>query len=774
MYKILIHEGSNIPLLTNDISDDDSIYSLRPVYHEELDILGFNKHWNYPNCQEPLLWASGRRYYYKGIFVAETIGGDLFTPPVINIIHSGSLKPVNVEQLIENNLSKLEILENEAKLFISKAFKKHREKSLVTLSYSGGKDSEAILDLTMQVIPPEDVIIVYNDTGMEMPYVTEAVQTLKKSFHDRKIPVQFITSFAKTNIETLWRQFGPPTRTHRWCCTVCKTAPLWDELITYKREKTRVMNIVGIRAEESSARKEYDRFNEIGKHSGMSSVHPIFHWNSLEVYLYLMYKGHAINNGYRNGLLRVGCSVCPFSTPLSEYINYNLYPEKMTSLLQIIRESLQLNGVQNNELNDYIKDKNWAKVVRSQSLTHYQKKYSIKIQDNEWTLFTNLPKDDLIFGLSILDKFDYYESNITAYVEFAYKGDMIRGIIAQENGDLSLKIKHMNNNQSLTSLLKRILNKLCYCVSCGACEVDCPTNAISMKNRQLNKDLCIHCLKCVNAYDNGCLNANFRINLRGDSKMESLGALNRYWGFGIRQEWLDHFINNPEEWLRDNGLGEFQFKAMKNWLRDGEFLDSNINLTELYKLLKSTSANELITLILWLNLVGNSSICAWFTKLEDGHYEKSELEEMLYEDFPTIANQSRNNALLSLLGTLRQTHIGKHYGLCSIDMKGNSVKAIEKRKITNMPNAALIYSLFKYTEKTGNYNTTLEHVTAINTNTNSLRGLGIEVNELKKLLLGLQEHKSRLLRVEFNANLDNIFLNKDHTALSALKAYLED
>ncbi|HOM97926.1 MAG TPA: hypothetical protein PLY41_06460, partial [Acetomicrobium sp.] len=45
---------------------------VRPVFYEELDLLGFERYWSYPKVEEPLLWAIGsRRYYYHGELVAD-------------------------------------------------------------------------------------------------------------------------------------------------------------------------------------------------------------------------------------------------------------------------------------------------------------------------------------------------------------------------------------------------------------------------------------------------------------------------------------------------------------------------------------------------------------------------------------------------------------------------------------------------------------------------------------------------------------------------------
>ena len=39
----------------------------RPVYFEELDILGFDKYWNYTKDDKyPYMWAEANSYYYRG------------------------------------------------------------------------------------------------------------------------------------------------------------------------------------------------------------------------------------------------------------------------------------------------------------------------------------------------------------------------------------------------------------------------------------------------------------------------------------------------------------------------------------------------------------------------------------------------------------------------------------------------------------------------------------------------------------------------------------
>uniref|UniRef100_A0A7C3KPD3 Uncharacterized protein n=1 Tax=Dictyoglomus thermophilum TaxID=14 RepID=A0A7C3KPD3_DICTH len=76
MYKIKWDKETSGILLSD--STEDTIIPPRPVYFEELDLLGFDKYWDYPKCEEPILWNIGRRYYYKGELVAEVRGGNIF------------------------------------------------------------------------------------------------------------------------------------------------------------------------------------------------------------------------------------------------------------------------------------------------------------------------------------------------------------------------------------------------------------------------------------------------------------------------------------------------------------------------------------------------------------------------------------------------------------------------------------------------------------------------------------------------------------------------
>ena len=54
----------------------------RPVYAAEMDLLGFDKYWDYEKQNDvPYLWAESNIYWYRGERLAKKEGGNLYTAP---------------------------------------------------------------------------------------------------------------------------------------------------------------------------------------------------------------------------------------------------------------------------------------------------------------------------------------------------------------------------------------------------------------------------------------------------------------------------------------------------------------------------------------------------------------------------------------------------------------------------------------------------------------------------------------------------------------------
>ncbi|MEM2146122.1 MAG: phosphoadenosine phosphosulfate reductase family protein [Candidatus Jordarchaeaceae archaeon] len=196
---------------------------VRPVFFEELDLLGFDRFWEYPQSKEPLLWAQGRQYFYRGELVAETIGGRLFVFPRVEIYKKPlELKPVDVEGMIEKNQDLMDGLVKETLEKIYTIFKKYRKKSYFSyVAFSGGKDSLALLDLVQRALSPDDFVVIFADTTMEFSETYRAFNEARR----RWPAVKFYVARSERDARETWKIFGPPSRTLRWCRSVHKSVP---------------------------------------------------------------------------------------------------------------------------------------------------------------------------------------------------------------------------------------------------------------------------------------------------------------------------------------------------------------------------------------------------------------------------------------------------------------------------------------------------------------------------------------------------------------------
>jgi 3'-phosphoadenosine 5'-phosphosulfate sulfotransferase (PAPS reductase)/FAD synthetase len=413
MFKITWDKENNGVLLTMRSTEETLNVPPRPMFFEELDLLGLNMFWKYPKSKEPLLWACDRRYFYRGELVLEVKGGNIYDDPQLIFTDAGKelkLKPINIDLVCKKNETPMFLLEYEALEFINTIYRRYRpnanqqtidetvdfqkladaqEKKLkekyavikedcdsfdimplteaekqgkqvilntkiemFIASYSGGKDSQVVLDLVSRVIPANDFLVIYSDTGYEIPPSLEIYEQTKKLYQKQYPDLQFYLSKNHQDVLYYWDKMGSPSRIHRWCCSVMKSAPLSRMIkeISGKKKQPNAMLFGGVRADESNNRANRSRIGKNVKHNNIVNVSPILYWNPTEIYLYLLSYKLPINQAYRNGLSRVGCVICPYSSNWSEDLCGKLYSKTVTPFVEKIRENLvksKINGIEN-------------------------------------------------------------------------------------------------------------------------------------------------------------------------------------------------------------------------------------------------------------------------------------------------------------------------------------------------------------------------------------------------------------------------------------------
>lgn len=131
----------------------------RPVYYKELDILGFDRYWNYAkNDSYPYMWAEANNYFYRGRQVAKTKGGSLYTAPEIVILDNPEpngqpLRFVDIPAMVEKNRDLLEKLAAETIKKIYNTYVEYMNRvDVFYVAFSGGKDSVVALDLVQRAL----------------------------------------------------------------------------------------------------------------------------------------------------------------------------------------------------------------------------------------------------------------------------------------------------------------------------------------------------------------------------------------------------------------------------------------------------------------------------------------------------------------------------------------------------------------------------------------------------------------------------------------------
>ena len=775
----------------------------RPVYYKELDILGFDKYWNYDkNDSFPYMWAEANNYYYRGRLVAKTKGGSLYTPPELVLIEDPEpegypLRFVDIPAMVDKNRQLMEQLVQETIKKIYNTFIEYQDKvDVFYVAFSGGKDSVVALDLVQRALPHNCFKVLFGDTGMEFPDTYETVKKIKQICAEEKI--EFLQAKSKLKPENTWQIFGPPAVTIRWCCSVHKTTPQIMQLreVLQKPDFTG-MAFTGVRGDESLSRSEYDAISYGGKHSGQYSCHPILEWNTAELFLYIYENGLTFNNAYKKGNTRAGCLVCPMSQGKHDYMKYKNYPDDTDLFINKIITTSGKNFSKENydrfveqgywrtrksgrELN-FGHDKHVFEIVKGQNVITVQKKNEYW---KEWA--------KTIGQVTSLGDGEF---------SIAYEGKSyaIRTISTQEGGE-QFTFPNIENSKldiKFLSLFKSVIIKSVYCVNCGYCAAECKSGCIDMANGVHISNQCKHCFSCHDIYSH-CLRYNSIKNRIGAKVMT---GLDRYYSFGIKENWLRVYFDyeGTSSFWKSDGDGEVPNKkkdAFLNFVKDAGLVDEDKSLKgKEYKYIKykpNKFAEKMFSLgvddeSMWAYLMCNlvyaedSEEFRWFIKnipfSETSTPEsiKLRLDELMENDKSGLGKRNICDALKSFL---IKTPFGKQLGLGSVIDYEEKVSSNGRETITlnyfvrgswkNPDEKVILYALYKFAEACGNYRqftlTRLLDTSVESAGISPTQIFGLNRETMEKILNGLTFNYPDLIEARFTLGLDNITLKSDKTA----------
>jgi phosphoadenosine phosphosulfate reductase len=188
----------------------------------------------------------------------------------------------------------------------------------VTLSFSGGKDSLACFGIVQKAL--KSVTLLFVNTGLEFPETVSYVRGFARKHGLKLLEADAGKSF--------WEQvdsFGPPAKDFRWCCKVCKLAPL-TEMIE-RNFVAGTITIEGNRALESFARSDIGFVETNPFVPNQTILNPIRGWRAVDVWGYIWWKNLDYNPLYEEDFERIGCYLCPACLASEWKATSRIHPE---------------------------------------------------------------------------------------------------------------------------------------------------------------------------------------------------------------------------------------------------------------------------------------------------------------------------------------------------------------------------------------------------------------------------------------------------------------
>lgn len=774
----------------------------RPVYYRELDILGFDKYWNYEKSDAaPYLWAEANNYFYRGKQVAKTKGGSLYTAPELIILdepepHGGLLQFVDIAAMVKKNQDFVEKLAQETMKKIYNTYVEYRDKvDVFYVAFSGGKDSVVVLDLVQRALPHNKFRVLFGDTGMEFPDTYIVIDKTQENCS--KNGIEFFKAKSELTVHDSWSKFGPPAVTIRWCCGVHKTSPQIRLLqLQTGNPGFTGMAFTGVRGDESLSRSGYDDVTYGRKHQGQYSCHPLLEWNSAELFMYIYQERLILNEAYKKGNSRAGCLVCPMSSGKHEYMKAQCYPKEVDELVTKIKATSGKVNFSEEELSQFIDAGHWKSRKTGRELNFGYDTHQIESTKGR-TVITVFNLNERwkewikTVGQLIYVRDGYYTLNFMGKT-YEIQLDVLTGnaVFSFPNCGVS------KNDITFISLIRSVIIKSIYCVHCGVCQANCPSGCINMKNGLFISEKCMQCHQCHDIHDH-CVRYNSIRNRIGDER--KMKSMDRYFSFGIRKEWLDIYFKykgSEKFWASDGDtlVANKKKDAFLNFIKDAGLVIYNKTLNgdkytrnqpnKLAQMLFQHGTNcDYVWAIILCNLVYTPQF-NWFIKNIGLNkiYRQDEIKYML-EDI--MLNDSkglgRRNVADALKMILVKTPLGASIGLglCDVEKKINAtgtetivLNSFHRESWQNPHPIVILYSLYKFAEACGSYyqftlSRLLDHeIDSDGVSPTEIFGIGRE--PMEKILNGLSINHPEFINVSFTLDLESITLNEQKTSSDVL------
>lgn len=243
------------------------------------------------------------------------------------------------------------------------------------ICYSGGKDSDVMLDIAKKCLKPSQFEVLNSHTTVDAPETVYHIRDVFKALEAAGIKTEIRMPRYKGEPISMWKLIEiksmPPTRLARYCCQVLKEASTPNRVIA-----------VGVREDESTGRRGRNDFSTRGKTKNdaefRSTAHtfamfqldkyggedayqceiiknckknkdlitnPIYWFTETDIWEYVEKFNIPMNPLYAKGYKRVGCVGCPLGGRKAQIKELNDYPKYKLNYIKAFERMQKLNEV---------------------------------------------------------------------------------------------------------------------------------------------------------------------------------------------------------------------------------------------------------------------------------------------------------------------------------------------------------------------------------------------------------------------------------------------
>lgn len=724
------------------------------------------------------MWAESNVYWYHGVQIAKTKGGDLYNAPELLPIRTEDglirfskldgemLNPIDIEAMCIQNTELMTIIEDTTVKKIVREYEKFKKKlDIFHVAYSGGKDSAVLLDLVKKALPVGSFVVIFGDTGMEFPDTYKVVEQTKKQCEEDGTP--FYVSRSHFEPDESWHLFGPPARVLRWCCSVHKSTPQTLKMREITGKDNYVgMDFVGVRAHESVTRSKYEYENFGKKQKGQYSFNPILEWTSAEIWLYMYMNGVLINEAYKKGNSRAGCLFCPMGGGSSDYFRHCSYIQEVDQYVNWIADSY--NSKDKEKRISYVTNGGWNARKNGRDLADNPFRCIESTRGDCITISVVSPSSDWREWIKTIgDILETPHGYTIMFDERSYE------FTVSENAKgylVSLPARYAKESPKFVKLFRQVFRKASYCSACRVCETNCRNGCIKFNNEKVHIENCIHCHQC-HMIDSGCLLFHSLRHPQGGGK--SMKSLNSFADHAPKRDWLVSFFNLKEDFFTEHSLGPMMYDMFRRFLRDAGLNEKN-HFTPFAELISEIGWETDTALgLMIVNLAMDNPQIAWYVNNFDIdiYYERKQVEDMLVAlDVKPKDAKSIVKAYKRIVDTPFGNNL--NFGYVSDD------DDLVRLKCSISDNRVVLYALYKFAEKCNlDSEFTVSYLlddSIERDGVSPIRLFGLyDEEELRSILLGLSSQYPEFINATYTNDLQTITL-REKTSADVLKLFEEE